>query len=429
MKIPADVFYRMKCLHCLVLLSGYRQSKAVDDNVPPGNAVFIRHLQDRLRVLDTLLCVPGHTGFLQGKPDHTGTVFFDDRKDLSAFLLIRADGIDDGSAVCRPEPCFDGGRGGRVDLKGQVGHALNRPDDFGHQRGFIRSRKSHIDIEYVRTGLSLFDGTFHDVVHVMFPKRLLEPLLAGRIDPLADHAHRAVKICHPSGRADSVSDPPSGRGLGKRIARGILNRFRCSSRIVNRWVHASRHSLTKSLDEGGLCAAASAHDTNAHGRIYCHLPGKALRCHRVGSGPWIRQAGIGFDDHGKIRSLTDQAYHRNQLFRAEGTVDTHSVNSEGIQCQCHGSRISSCKCAPVFFKGHGHPYGKRGVLFGGKDSGSDFCKIGHCLEYDKICPRIFAGDDDLLKAFIGIFKGECAEGFHQFSDGTDIESNANLPYL
>ena len=160
---------------------------------------------------------------------------------------------------------------------------------------------------------------------------------------------------------------------------------------------------------------------DSHLREYRHLPGKSFRGHGVGTGPGIRETGIGLDDHRKRGPLPDGPHHGYEILRAQRTVYAQCIHPQPVQCQGHGGRICTRKRSSVLFECHGYPDWKRSVFFCGKNGGFHFIQVRHGLKNDQIGTCFFPCSDDLPEAVIGIVKRQSPQRLHQFTDGTHIQ--------
>ena len=118
-----------------------------------------------------------------------------------------------------------------------------------------------------------------DIVQIVFPQCLLEPLFTGGVDALAHHSH-AGELRHLRGRADPAA--PGRTGHFRRLG---------------------ADGVAQLLDERRRCAAAAAQDTDAQLGERHHLTGELRRCDGVLIGLGIRQAGVGLDHQGQVRPL------------------------------------------------------------------------------------------------------------------------------
>ena len=73
-----------------------------------------------------------------------------------------------------------------VDLKRQREHTLQTADHLVEQRHLIDLRRTDIDVEHVRARVLLLEPLVDDIVDVVVDERLLEALLAGRVDAFAN---------------------------------------------------------------------------------------------------------------------------------------------------------------------------------------------------------------------------------------------------
>ena len=143
--------------------------------------------------MDDLFC-DGHSSvsvrrdpvLIEGQADHHAAVSADQREDFVHGLLFAADGIDHCFSVVNAKGRFHGFRIHRVDLEGQVDHALQRLHGVPHHGGFIDVRQPGVHIKDVGAAVLLGDPLPHDIFQVMFFKGLLKPLFPGRVDPLSD---------------------------------------------------------------------------------------------------------------------------------------------------------------------------------------------------------------------------------------------------
>ena len=192
----------------LVLLNRYRQGQTVDQQILLRHADFERRVQNAFRNRRTCLPGLGDAVFIQTEPDYLGAVFSAQRQNGLQTLGLAADRVYDGPAVHRPQTRLDRLRVRRVYLQGQVDHGLQGLDRAGHHRRLVDAGQADVDVQNVRAGILLFQATRNDIVKVLLAQGLLEALLPGGVDALADHPD-PVK----DGRVRSRTDPVLPRGL------------------------------------------------------------------------------------------------------------------------------------------------------------------------------------------------------------------------
>ena len=321
----------------------------------------------------------------------------DDGQDGLQFLLIPVDGVDDGAAVARPKAGFDGFDIGRIDLQRQGHHPLHRRHDLSHHGRFIDPRKADVDIQDIRTGIRLFDGTLDDIVQIVLPQSLLEPFLSGGVDPFTNDTD-PLQFRHMSGGTYAV--PLISLPLGRR-----------------------RDHFAEVPDKFRIGAAASAHDGNTQFRVRSHLLCKFLRSDAVGSGSGIRKACVGFYDNGPVRPGDHLFDDGDQLSGTQRAVDAHGVHAQCIQRAGHGGHSGPGKGPSALLKGHGGPHRKVGVLPGGKHACPHFLQVGLRLKDHQVGSGLFPGDDHLFIHLIGFLECQRSQRFHQFSDGPHVQSD------
>ena len=174
-------------------------------------------------------------------------------------------------------------------MQGQGDHRLDGLHHVGHHGHLVDARQTYVHIQNVRACVLLRHGLVQDIVQIVFPQRLLEPLLAGGVDALAHHPH-AGELRHLRGRADPAA-------LGRT---GYFRRL-------------GADGVAQLLDERRRCATAAAQDTDAQLGERHHLTGELRRCDGVLVGLGVRQPGVGLDHQGQVRPLA-QFFCQGQNF-------------------------------------------------------------------------------------------------------------------
>ena len=195
-----DSFQRF---HSLLLLGGDRQCQAVDPNILLGDAVRQGRVQDAAGDSYPLLCRLGDAALVQGQTHYGGAVLFHDGQDAVQHLCFAVDGVHCRLTVVDPQARFQGGGVGGIQLQGQGNGALQVLYHPGQHGDFVHTGEAHVHIQDVGSRVLLLDGDIQNVVQVVFQQRLLEPLFAGGIHPLADDPH-AVQAAGGDGGADAA---------------------------------------------------------------------------------------------------------------------------------------------------------------------------------------------------------------------------------
>ena len=313
----------------LVLLGGDGEGQAVDDDVLLGDAMSPRGVQNPLRHVKPLLRRFRQAILVHGQTHHGGAVLLHDGQDGLQNLRLAVDRVDDGTAAAGAQASLDDLRISGVNLQGQGDHRLDGLHHIGHHGHLVDARQAYVHVQNVRTCVLLSHGLVQDIVQIVFPQRLLEPLFTGGIDALAHHPH-AGELCHLRGRADPVA-------LG---GTGHFRRFRTDG-------------VAQLLDELRRRAAAAAQDADAQLGEGHHLPGKLRRCDGVLIGLGVGQPGVGLDHQGQVRPLAQLFRQRQNLSRPQGAVEPDGVHAQPLQGHGHGGDGGAGEGAAVALEAHG----------------------------------------------------------------------------
>ena len=192
-QFPVNPFHGPESFHGLILLGRHGEGQTVDENIFPGNAVRTAGLENIPGDPDPVFRRLRQSLFIHGQTHNRCAVFLHNRQNPVLLLFLPVYGVHDAPAVQHPESRFHGLRIRGINLQRKVRHALDRLHYFRHQFRFRKSRHTYIDIQNVGTRFLLLNRQLRHIVHIPASESLLEPLLAGRIDPLADHIYPAVQ--------------------------------------------------------------------------------------------------------------------------------------------------------------------------------------------------------------------------------------------
>ena len=253
--------------------NGHRET--VDDDVLPRDAVSVRRLVDPAGDTDPALRIRRDPVFVKDERDKDAAVLADQGEYALDALFFAVDGVDHGLPVIEPHALFQRDRIGGVDLQGQGQHALELCDDAPHHGGFIDLGEADVHIEDVRAAVLLAEAFLQDILDVVVPESLLEFLLAGRIDALADD-HRELADLHALREGGDHSP-------------ALLDR---------RFKGQSFDTFCREADMFRGCPAAAADDVDAHRGDLFHPEGELFGLHVVDGPPAFRpgEAGIRIND-------------------------------------------------------------------------------------------------------------------------------------
>ena len=385
----------LECLNCLFLLGRNGQRQTVNQYILLWNAMLQRVFQNGLRHGKPCLCGLGNTGLIHGQTYDCRTIPLDNGQNRIQLVLFRIDGIDNCPAAAGTQTGFNRLWVRGINLQRQRNHALYRLDHLYHHFRFIYAGQANIDIQNIRTGLLLFNGTLHNIIEIPFPQGLLEPFLASGIDAFSDDTDTA-EISHMTGRTHT---PPA-------LRPDIL----CCIRQLGQRCNKVRRG-----------AAAAAQNGNPQLREFCHLTGKFRCIHIISAGCRVRKSRIRLDNQ---RLICPFAHFRNERInfrRSQGTVDAHGGNIQSIQCRCHAGNRGTGKGTPIGFKAHGDPHRQTAVLLCCQYRSFDLIQIGHGFKYHQIRTGSFSCPYHLGIHIIGICKGQGSQWFHQFSQRAHIQ--------
>ena len=150
---------------------------------------------------------------------------------------------------------------------------------FYHHGRFVDIGQTDIDVEYIRTGLSLLHSLCDDEVHILFTQSLLKAFFSGRIDPLSDYPD-AVDADDRGGSADPA-------------LMLYASRFHVQS--------GKYRTETGNVFRGRTAAASDKFNSDIS--IAFHGFGKTIRRDIIYSGLRIGKTGIGLDDERQIRTF------------------------------------------------------------------------------------------------------------------------------
>ena len=179
-------------LHRLCLLRRYSEGQAVDDDVLALQSVLLRLRHNTLGDGDALRRRLGQPFLVHRKSEYCRPVMLCEREDGIHTFTFTADRVDDDASVRDAQSRLDYLRVRRVDLQGKVDNALHRLDNVRDNLLLVHALCADIDVKHLRARFLLGNREFLDIAVVLLEERLLEALLARRIDALADNIELAV---------------------------------------------------------------------------------------------------------------------------------------------------------------------------------------------------------------------------------------------
>ena len=263
--------------------------------------------------------------------------------------------------------------------------------------------QAHVDVQDVGALFLLADALAYDVIQVAVAQGLLQALLAGGVDALADDG-------------DLVA-----------IAGKVYDRLRARDRHAGLAVaHAGRVVVdedAKGCHVRGRGAAASADDAHA---ILDHA-GDGLGvfgCLDIKDGVAVivhaGQSRIGLHHDGLVGDGEHTRGESAELGRALAAVDAQDVGADSVEGDGGDLGARAQEGAAVFLKSHGGKDRKVGVLAAGEDRRLDLGQVGHGLDNKEVNARSDAGAHLLGKEVVGLVKTEGAQGAQQRADGADV---------
>ena len=393
-----------QCLHRLLLLCRDGQRQAVDHDILAVEPIGLRLCHNAFGNSNALRRCFGQTALIHREPEYCRPIVFRKREDRVHACALPTDRVDDGAPVRHAQCRLDHCRIRRVDLQRQINNALDGLDYLRDDRSLIDALCTDIDVEHLRARLLLCNGEFLDVAHILLKKRLLQPLLARRIDALSDDIDLAI-LCDASGRSEPLAFLPCGTVC-------------CPT----------RHRLREAADKVRIGAAAAAeNECPALGKVQ-HLRPEHLRRHLVGTRARVGETCIRLDDDRQVRPLHHLCDDGAKLRRTERAVDTECSDAERIQRHGHGGHRSTEEGAAVLLEGHRHPDGQLRMFLRCKHGCLYLIEIRQRLKDDEVGTCRLACRDHLAKEFIRLLKGECSQRLNKFADRTDIEGDAYTFY-
>ena len=340
-----------------------RHGQGVGDDVLPADAVLRRPGEDPLRDGQAALRRLRDTALVQGQGHHHAAVLPGQGKYRRHALLLAVDRVQHGLAVVAAQGPLHGDGVGGVDLERQVHHRLETAHRLLQHRGLVDLRQTHVHVQHLDALVLLSDALGEDVVHVAGAQGLLEPLLTGGVDPLADQ-HRVVSEVH-------------GVGVGGHAGQ-VLG------------LHRRRHQVFRpphqrlDIRRGGAAAAAGqAHALPHQGR---RLRGELLRRHVVDRPAVLLpgQSRVGFQQHRHGGPAQVLPHHRGQGPGAQGAVDADGVGPHALQHGRHGRRGGAGHEFAVLAVGVGDEHRQITVLLGGQQCRLGLVAVVHGLDQNEV---------------------------------------------
>ena len=383
----------------VLLLGAGGQGQAVDVDILLRDAGGQRSFLDAAGHGHAILGFGLDAPLVNGKADHGRAVLFAQRQDLFQHLRLAVHRVDDGLAVVDPQTPLQCLGVGRIQLQGQTDHALQRFDHLFHQRGLVHAGGTHVDVEDLRPGFHLTDGLFEDVVHVIFPQGLLEPLFAGGVDPLAHHRD-AVHIDAAHRRADD-------RLHGVVGAAGL----------------AAGKDTVQQLDELRRGAAAAARREQVQLPVRLHLHPIELRGDVVAGAVGTGQTRVGLDEDREAagHGLSQPLRHREDLLGAQRAVDADGIRPQTPRSGGEALHRTAGEGAAPRLKAHAGQNGQGAVLLGRQQSRFQLVQVGKRFKEDEVSPSRHTGPDDAAILGHSVLKGQRAVGLQQLPQRADVQ--------
>ena len=388
---------RPEGLRRLLLLGGDRQGQTVDEHILLGDPELQGGGQDALRDLHPGLPGLGDALVVHAEPHHSRAILFAQGENGLQGLPVAVHGIDDGLAAVCPEPGLNGGGIGGVDLQGQLHHRLQGLHGPCHHVGLVDAGETHVHVQDLRPGLLLLHALLEDIVQIIFPEGLLEPLFPGGVDPFADDPD-AAEFRDAGGGADAP--------------------------LFRRWPgNGVFQHPGKGRDKVRPGAAAAAEDGDPQRQRRNHGLGEFRRGDGVFAGGRVRKPRVGLQNDGEGGPFSQLLHHGKQLLGTQGAVEAQGVHPETLQGQGHGGDCHPHEGPARGLKGHGDPDGKIGVLSGGQDGGLHLVQVAHGLKDHQVRAGLLPGHYHLPKNVIGLIEGQAAQGLQQLADGAHIQGH------
>ena len=294
-----------------------------------------------------------------------------------------------------------------VDLERQREHTLQAADHLIEELHLINFRRTDIDVEHVRARVLLLEALIHDVVDVEVDERLLEALLAGRIDAFAND--------HRTGRPSDFDGAGEGGDDGLRTA--------------------LRREQRERAHGGDLCAdvvwgrAAAATDGGRTERgDLLHIAGEFLRADIIDglSVDGLRKTGVRIHKHRHVGGLHEALHDRDHLGRSERAVHAERIDAETFEHGNHRLRRTARQHFSTAVEDTGDEDRQIAVFLRREHRRLRLVGVVHRLDQHEI--RTLAGTDphDLTEDVDRVVEGEVAHRREQLAGRTDIEGHVGI---
>ena len=251
----------------------------------------------------------------------------------------------------------------------------------------------------------LAEAFAQDILNIIVPESLLEFLLSGGIDALADD-HGLFPELHALGEGTDHCPVLADR----RLERHLL------------------YSLCGPADMLRRRAAASSHGLHAHPGDLFH-PSRKLRGSHIVNGPaalCAGQAGIGVDDDRHAADLREPPDDGQHLLRSQAAVDAQGIYAESFEKRDGGIHGTAGQQFPFLVEGDRYAHGKIAVLLGCEHRRLGLIAVRHRLDQNEIRSRPAAAADHLSEQFHSSLKGKVPQGLKKFPCRSDIQRNIGV---
>ena len=306
-----------------------------------------------------------------------------------------------------PKRALHGLRVRGVDLERQREHTLQAADHLVEELHLINLRRADIDIEHVRARVLLLEALVHDVVDVVVDKRLLEALLAGRIDAFAND--------------DRTGRPSDFDGAGEGGDDGLFTALRREQRE-----RAHGSNLRADVVRGRAAAATDRGCTERCNLL--HVAGELLRADVI-DGPAVHglwKTGVRIHEHRHVGRLHEALHDRDHLSRSERAVYAERIDTEALEHGDHRLRRTARQHFSTAVEDAGDEDRQIAVFLRREHRGLRLIGVVHRLDQHEI--RTLAGTDpyDLAKDVDRVVEGEVAHRREQLARRTDVERHVGV---
>ncbi|KAF5039482.1 hypothetical protein DSECCO2_543460 [anaerobic digester metagenome] len=273
------------------------------------------------------------------------------------------------------------------------------PHGQGQHAGLVDHGRADVDVQEIGAGGYLLLGEGQDLARLQ-PLQLGRKLgLARGVDALADDAAGAVEteVNGPRTRGDRQAGP----GLEGRARRGT--------------VAAQGGQGFDVLGRGAAAAAQAGHAVGGQGG---HRGGEGVRgkAEDRGAVDQLGQAGVGFDEHGRVAGREDGARNQDEFLGAGAAVGADEVHAHVLHGPCEDLGAGAGQ-ADAALEGHADAHGQVADLARGHDHGTGLGQVELRLAQDQVDAASHEASDLLLENLDEPAEGNVAQRLDHLARG------------